>query len=189
MIFCQMKVRVKLPVTETLYLDQAATVRTDKPLQLHIPLTCPQKVGVWNLEAADAALALQQAYPQESVTMLGPDTCYVHRMQVKQRDWSKPLRMVAAFAVLMFGSALGLAWFHSDVDMPRAMEQLFTLLTGNSPPDARWITIPYTVGVALGVCVFYAIPRKNAVTPLEVKLTEYQGDMEQTEGQSIHGDE
>ena len=110
-------------------------------------------------------------------------------LQVKQRDWSKPLRTVAAFAVLMFGSALGLAWFHSDVDMPRAMEQLFTLLTGNSPPDARWITIPYTVGVALGVCVFYAIPRKNAVTPLEVKLTEYQGDMEQTEGQSIHGDE
>ena len=137
MIFCQMKVRVKLPVTETLYLDQAATVRTDKPLQLHIPLTCPQKVGVWNLEAADAALALQQAYPQESVTMLGPDTCYVHRVQVKQRDWSKPLRTVAAFAVLMFGSALGLAWFHSDVDMPRAMEQLFTLLTGNSSPDAR----------------------------------------------------
>ena len=121
--------------------------------------------------------------------MLGPDTCYVHRMQVKQRDWSKPLRTVAAFAVLMFGSALGLAWFHSDVDMPRAMEQLFTLLTGSPPPDARWITIPYTVGVARGVCVFYAIPRKNAVTPLEVKLTEYQGDMEQTEGQSIHGDE
>lgn len=60
MIFCQMKVRVKLPVTETLYLDQAATVRTDKPLQLHIPLTCPQKVGVWNLEAADAALALRR---------------------------------------------------------------------------------------------------------------------------------
>ena len=121
--------------------------------------------------------------------MLGPDTCYVHRVQMKRRDWSKPLRTVAAFAVLMFGSALGLAWFHSDVDMPRAMEQLFTLLTGNAPPDARWITIPYTVGVALGVCVFYAIPRKNAVTPLEVKLTEYQGDMEQTEGQSIHGDE
>ena len=189
MIFCQMKVRVKLPVTETLYLDQAATVRTDKTLQLHIPLTCPQKVGVWNLEAADAALALQQAYPQESGTMLGPDTCYVHRVQMMRRDWSKPLRTVAAFAVLMFGSALGLAWFHSDVDMPRAMEQLFTLLTGNSPPDARWIAIPYTVGVALGVCVFYAIPRKNAVTPLEVKLTEYQGDMEQTEGQSIHGDE
>ena len=58
MIFCQMKVRVKLPVTETLYLDQAATVRTDKPLQLHIPLTCPQKVGVWSLEAADAALGV-----------------------------------------------------------------------------------------------------------------------------------
>ena len=62
MIFCQMKVRVKLPVTETLYLDQAATVRTDKPLRVSTSRsTCPQKVGVWNLEAADAALALQQA--------------------------------------------------------------------------------------------------------------------------------
>ena len=47
------------------------------------------------------------------------------------------------------------------------------------------IPIPYCVGVALGVCVFYAIPFPHQTTPLEVKLTEYQEDMEKAEGKPI----
>ena len=188
MILCQLSTRVKLDVHAPLYLDEAAALRGLKA-PAHLALPCPQKPGVWKLESIDVAAALHQAFPKEEIMMLGPDTCYIHRIRTQQHDWTKPLRAALAFLILLFGSALGLAWFHSDVDMPRAMEQLFTLLSGSAPPDGLWITIPYIIGVALGVCVFYAIPKKNAVTPLEVKLTEYQGDMEQTEGQSIHGKE
>ena len=53
------------------------------------------------------------------------------------------------------------------------------------PHDPRLITIPYAAGVALGVAVFYALPSSKATTPLEVKLTEYQSDMEQTEARDI----
>jgi hypothetical protein len=35
------------------------------------------------------------------------------------------------------------------------------------------------------VAVFYALPSRKATTPLEVKLTEYQEDMEKTEGRDI----
>ena len=45
--------------------------------------------------------------------------------------------------------------------------------------------MPYAVGVALGVAVFYALPARSATTPLEVKLTAYQEDMEKTEGKDI----
>ncbi len=186
-IYCQMRVRVKLEVQEPLMLEQVAEVAgADASV---IPIPCPKQPGVWNVEAIDAAQALAQAYPEEEITLLGPDTCYVHRVETRQRDPWRWLRTAAAFGVMLFGSMLGLAWFHSDVDMPRAMELLFTLVTGNAPPDQRWITLPYALGVALGVCIFYAIPKGKAVTPLEVKLTEYQGDMEQTEGRSIHGEE
>ena len=58
-------------------------------------------------------------------------------------------------------------------------------ITGAPPDDVRLITIPYCVGVALGVCVFYAIPFPHQTTPLEVKLTEYQEDMEKAEGKPI----
>ena len=43
----------------------------------------------------------------------------------------------------------------------------------------------WLIGVALGVCVFYAIPFPHQTTPLEVKLTEYQEDMEKAEGKPI----
>ena len=59
-------------------------------------------------------------------------------------------------------------------------------LTGQEPEDSRWITVPYCVGVALGVAVFYALPSARAITPMEVKLSAYRADMEKAEGREIH---
>ena len=93
--------------------------------------------------------------------------------------------MLAALLILLLGSALGLTWFHADVNMPQAQADVYAAITGAPPDDVRLITIPYCVGVALGVCVFYAIPFPHQTTPLEVKLTEYQEDMEKAEGKPI----
>ena len=87
--------------------------------------------------------------------------------------------------ILLLGSALGLTWFHADVNMPQAQADVYAAITGAPPDDVRLITIPYCIGVALGVCVFYAIPFPHQTTPLEVKLTEYQEDMEKAEGKPI----
>ena len=69
--------------------------------------------------------------------------------------------------------------------MPRAQFAVYEAITGEAPTDPRLITLPYAVGVAAGVAVFYALPSHKATTPLEVKLTEYQEDMEKTEGRDI----
>ena len=185
-IICQMHPRIKAGMHAEVYLDQVAQVDGPPQASFRLPLHCPKKPGVWKISALDAARALRCAHPQEELMFLGSDACYVHRVHADKPDPFKWLRAAAAFSVLFFGSVLGLAWFHSDVDMPHALAMLFSLLTGAPPEDSRWITLPYVAGVALGVCVFYAIPRKNAVTPLEVKLTEYQGDMEQTEAKDAH---
>ena len=95
------------------------------------------------------------------------------------------MRTAAALLILLLGSALGLTWFHADVNMPQAQADVYAAITGAPPDDVRLITIPYCIGVALGVCVFYAIPFPNQTTPLEVKLTEYQEDMEKAEGKPI----
>lgn len=118
--------------------------------------------------------------------MLGPEVCYLHRIPARRHDPGRPLRTAAAFAILLVGSALGLTWFHADVDMPKAMELVYSLITGQAPADPRLITWPYVLGVVLGVAVFYdVLPTKKAVTPLELKLREYQADMEQAEGQEF----
>jgi len=184
MIYIQLANRAKVPLGQTLRLrDAAKVIAPDGADTLSLP--CPDKVGVWKLQAIDVTRAVRQAYPQEAVTLMGADICYVHRVAEKHRDLTRPLRTAAAFLILCLGGALGLAWFHSDVDMPHAQVAVYEALTGREPHDLRLITIPYAVGVALGVAVFYALPARSATTPLEVKLTAYQEDMEKTEGRDI----
>ncbi len=184
MIYVQLQNRAKVEMHQPLHLGAAAKVIGPGGAE-RLLLPCPEKQGIWKLEAIHVAQALQTKYPQEDVTLMGADVCYVHRVKTHPRDVTRPLRTAAAFLILCLGGALGLAWFHADVDMPRAQYAVYEALTGREPSDVRLITIPYAVGVALGVAVFYALPSRTATTPLEVKLTEYQEDMEKTEGRDI----
>ncbi len=184
MIYVQLQNRAKVRMGENLHLGAAAKLIAPKGTETLL-LPCPEKEGVWKLEAIQVARSLQKAYPQESITLMGADICYVHRVKTHRSDPTRPLRTAAAFLILCFGGALGLCWFHSDVDMPRAQYAIYEAITGQEVRDERLITIPYAVGVALGVAVFYALPSRTATTPLEVKLTEYQEDMEKTEGRDI----
>lgn len=184
MIYCQMVNRAKVHAGATLHLGDAARLIAPEGAD-ELALPCPDAPGVWKLEAIVIARTLQKAYPEEDIRLMGADVCYVHRLKPSHRDPFRPLRTAAAFLILLLGSALGLAWFHSDVNMPQAQFDVYQTLTGQAPPDSRYITIPYCIGVALGVAVFYALPSRKATTPLEVKLTAYQEDMEKTEGKDI----
>ena len=184
MIYIQLQNRAKVEMGQAFPLSAAAKVIGPTGVEA-IALPCPEEQGVWKLEAILVAKALQKAFPDEAITMLGADICYVHRVKASHRDFTRPLRTAAAFFILCLGGALGLCWFHADVDMPRAQFAVYEAITGEAPADPRLITIPYAVGVAAGVAVFYALPSRKATTPLEVKLTEYQEDMEKTEGRDI----
>lgn len=184
MIYIQLSNRAKVRMGQTLHLGDAARLIAPNGAQ-DLRLPCPNQEGVWKLQAIDVTKVVSAAYPGEDLTLMGADVCYVHRVKEKKRDITRPLRTAAAFLILCLGGALGLAWFHSDVDMPHAQSAVFEALTGEEPRDVRLITIPYALGVALGVSVFYALPARSATTPLEVKLTAYQEDMEKTEGKDI----
>ena len=169
MIYVQLRARVKLAQGETLHVADAAKVLGSEKAG-HCSLFCPTSPGVYTLDAIAVAKALKKVFPQEDISLIGADVCYVHRIKARGKDFLRPL---------------GLTWFHADVNMPQAQADVYAAITGAPPDDVRLITIPYCVGVALGVCVFYAIPFPNQTTPLEVKLTEYQEDMEKAEGKPI----
>ena len=184
MIYVQLQNRAKVELGQPLHLGDAARLIAPEGAE-DILLPCPDEQGIWKLETIQVTRALRRAYPAEAITLLGADVCYVHRVKAPHRDLTRPLRTAAAFLILGLGGTLGLCWFHADVDMPRAQSAVYEALTGESPRDERLVTIPYAAGVALGVAVFYALPSRKATTPLEVKLTEYQEDMEKTEGRDI----
>ena len=78
MIYVQLQNRAKVEMGQPLHLGAAARIIGPKGAQ-DIRLPCPDQQGVWKLEAILVTRALQQKYPQEAITLLGADICYVHR--------------------------------------------------------------------------------------------------------------
>ena len=138
MIYVQLSTRAKLEMGQTLRLGDAAKVLGPKGAE-KLLLPCPQEQGIWKLTALHVAKALQAAFPEEAITLMGSDVCYVHRVKALRRDLTRPLRTAAAFLILCLGGTLGLCWFHADVDMPRAQFAVYEALTSLILPAWHWV--------------------------------------------------
>lgn len=141
MIYVQLRARVKLAQGETLHVADAANVLGSEKAG-HCSLFCPTAPGVYTLDAIAVAKALKKVFPQEDISLIGADVCYVHRIKARGKDFLRPVRTAAALLILLLGSALGLTWFHADVNMPQAQADVYAAITGAPPDDVRLITIP-----------------------------------------------
>lgn len=124
MIYVQLRARVKLAQGETLHVADAAKVLGSEKAG-HCSLFCPTAPGVYTLDAIAVAKALKKVFPQEDISLIGAEVCYVHRIKARGKDFLRPVRTAAALLILLLGSALGLTWFHADVNMPQG-RRMFT---------------------------------------------------------------
>ena len=135
MIYVQLRARVKLAQGETLHVADAAKVLGSEKAG-HCSLFCPTSPGVYTLDAIAVAKALKKVFPQEDISLIGADVCYVHRIKARGKDFLRPVRTAAALLILLLGSALGLTWFHADVNMPQAQADVYAAITGAPLPGA-----------------------------------------------------
>lgn len=184
MLYMQLKPRVTIKPGEQLLVRHVAdALDTAGQTILETPVHCPKTEGVWKLPAMAVIQAVSGQCPD--ITMLGPPECFVHVAGRGRRQQTHLIRTVAAFLLLLIGSALAITWFHADVNMLDAQQGLYRLITGREVTDQRMITIPYAAGVFLGVTLFYALlGRKGTTSPLDIKLAQYQQSAEQAMGKT-----
>ncbi|MFD0670483.1 stage V sporulation protein AA [Cohnella sp. GCM10027633] len=94
--------------------------------------------------------------------------------EVKPRMWL----LVLSWILLFFGSGMAMMNFHADVNMPAVQRRITELITG-SKTDHPWLfQIPYSLGVGLGMLLFFnrLLRRRlnDEPNPLEVEMFMYQ---------------
>ena len=99
MIYVQLRARVKLAQGETLHVADAAKVLGSEKAG-HCSLFCPTAPGVYTLDAIAVAKALKKVFPQEDISLIGADVCYVHRIKARGKDFLRPVRTAAALLIL-----------------------------------------------------------------------------------------
>ncbi|MGN8647121.1 stage V sporulation protein AA [Gracilibacillus sp. HCP3S3_G5_1] len=124
---------------------------------------------------------LVAAYPFLSVELLGGNQVIV---EIKKDNKKANIFLILLIWLLLcIGSAMAIMNFHYDVSMEEVHQGLYYLLTGERVNKPLWIQIPYSIGLGLGMILFFNHIFKKRFneepSPLEVEMFNYQQDLDQ----------
>lgn len=125
--------------------------------------------------------------PDIQVNLLGADDVLLELKSKEKRNGVFEFFKVSLICILLlFGTGLAIVFFHEDVNMAKSIEKLYYTFTGKKDSNPFIMTIPYTMGLGLGMLVFFnriissSKRRKKELGPMEIELYLYDADMEES---------
>ncbi|MBO8154891.1 MAG: stage V sporulation protein AA [Bacillaceae bacterium] len=124
---------------------------------------------------------MSEQFPNIEFQPVGPNQTIVEVIRPKKNPG---ILFVAAIWILLFvGSAMAIMNFHYDVSMQEVQQKLHYMLTGEESKYPLWIQIPYSIGLGLGMVLFFNHVFKKRIneepSPLEVEIFNYEQNLNQ----------
>lgn len=125
---------------------------------------------------------IHQEYPTMEVLNCGETDFIVEykKSTVKSSIWEK-LKLVLIAIIVFFGSAFTIMTFHVDIGLQKVFSLFYEQLMGESKPIVTELEISYSIGLAIGIIVFFNHFSKRKLTkdptPIEVEMKKYNQDL------------
>lgn len=124
---------------------------------------------------------VKEAVPPMQLVHFGEPHALIQVMEAERK--CHPVLFAAVWLLLFIGSGLAIMNFHEDVSMPAVHGRIYELLTGERPEHPYWLQIPYSLGIGVGMVLFFNHVFKKKFneepSPLEVEMYLYQQSMNQ----------
>ena len=189
-------------MTETLYIKLEQNITVNEPMIVigHIAqMWCkdkdvlskcmalkltniPTQKGRYLYSVFDIVQLIQQNYPDVEVENLG-ETDFIVEYGLNQKgnkiwEW---VRTLFISIIIFFGAAFAIMTFNNDVGVSDVFQKIYHLVTGAESNGFTAIEIGYSIGLPLGILVFYNHFSKKKVTsdptPLEVEMRLFEQDL------------
>lgn len=139
-----------------------------------------EKKASYLISVMDVIRAITRLMPNATVSNVG-ETDVVVEYQPKPQKINKPwlyTKIAFVFLVLLTGVCTTIMCFHSDGQIPRIFENLYFIFFGKSSDMPIIMTIPYSIGLGLGIIMFFNHFSKFYITkdptPIEVEMSTYE---------------
>lgn len=150
-----------------------------------------KRMPIYRVQPADGNLViidimqvikrLRSAYPEAQLEIQGASQIIVEVLNPRKKG--NPLLLAIVWCLLFIGSGLAIMNFHTDVSMLQVHQRIFYLITGKENLHPLWLQIPYSVGIGLGMILFFNHIFQKKIneepSPLEVELFMYQESLDQ----------
>src|SRR5699024_4424060 len=123
---------------------------------------------------------LSKYFPELHFKLIGEPYSII---KIKKKRNRKSFLLTSLIWILLFiGTAMTIMNFHYDVSMQEVQQKLYFLMTGKEEEFLLFIQIPYSLGLGLGMLLFFNHWFKKKFTdepsPLDVELHNYQKDID-----------
>jgi stage V sporulation protein AA len=138
------------------------------------------------ITAIDFIKTITKAYPDATVSNVGEtDTIVGYSPKPEKKRPVKTAFSVAFVALSLFiGSSTAIMSFHTDGEIPKIFGKYYEIFFDEKTDNPYIINIPYAVGLALGIVVFFnhigGRRLMNDPTPIEVQMTVYDQEVTDT---------
>ena len=171
--------------TKSVRLQDVADVYTDNEKlesvkNIEVFRISQDKEESYLLTVLDLIEALQRHFPKAEICNLGETDILLEYHPKVQKElplwqWCK----VAFVAVVLFaGAATTIMCFHTDNQVPLVFQNYYKIFFGETVETPAILTIPYSVGLTLGIILFFNHFSKVQIskdpTPIEVEMTTYE---------------
>lgn len=130
----------------------------------------------------DLVQKITQCVQNATVSNLGETDILIeyHPKPKQTNPWILWGKILFISSVLFFGAATTIMCFHSDTQIPLIFQNYYKIFLGENQELPPLLTIPYSIGLVVGIAVFFNHFSKLAMskdpTPIEVEMTTYEDE-------------
>ncbi|MCL2753421.1 MAG: stage V sporulation protein AA [Defluviitaleaceae bacterium] len=169
------------------YIKDIAEVYTESELRKrveNIVILEGKKQGTYVVSVLKIIEAISAALAGHNVSNVGEnDTLVVLKPKPAKKSKSWAVVKIAFICVILFaGSATAIMAFHTDSQLGTVFQQFHKIFVGREVEKPLLINIPYSIGLALGIMLFFnhfaGKKFTKEPTPIQVEMEIYETDVE-----------
>lgn len=125
---------------------------------------------------------IHEAYPNMEVVNCGEQDFIVeYQKSTVKSSFFEKLKLILIAIIVFFGSAFTIMTYHIDIGIQKIFSRFYEQLMGTTKPMVTELEISYSIGLAVGIIVFFNHFSKKKLTkdptPIEVEMKKYNQDL------------
>ncbi|PMC39485.1 stage V sporulation protein AA [Bacillus sp. UMB0899] len=185
-VYIRLRHRIQVHPNDVITIERIALIVGNKELTGKLKNIVIHEVQLSdkNMVVIDVMHVIKEIHKYDNqidVQALGSNQTIVEIMYKKKK--LSPLLFCIVWLLLFIGAGLAIMNFHEDVSMQAVHQRIYKIVTGKENAQPLILQIPYSIGLGLGMILFFNHLFKKRIneepSPLEVEIFNYQLDLDQ----------